>query len=403
MGKQLISHNLARAGYGAAMGNSLGTMGYPLGDLADLYRGPGPWTVVQLEVGRDVQPAGDAIKLRWRNVRDLLEKEGAPSADLSAVEEALESPVQGSGGAVRYLLVGRDGVVADEVLDAAAGSTNTGSNGALPVLAPLVDQGTRRLPYLLVEAGREGARLTAAQRGNGPETVEEVSGETLHLTKVRGGGWAHRRMQQTAEEVWRRNAVEVAEDVERLRRQVGVRLVVLTGDVRAREQVAAHLTSEARNQLVELDVHTKPAGSEDAEVSDTVAGRLAELARQERLEALDRYGDGRTAGMAVSGLGEVVHALRQGQVEVLMVDAELLAGRTVLALTTEPWLALSPGEVTGTDVLAEVDAVEGIIRAGALTDAALLSYNRDGDGAGIPDGQGVAALLRWPVGPRSAE
>jgi Bacterial archaeo-eukaryotic release factor family 2 len=399
----MISHMFQCTGYRADMGNSFGSMGYSLGDLGDLYRREGPWTTVQIEIGRDVQPAGPAIELRWRNVREVLEKQGAPSAHLEAVDAALGSPAQGAPGAVRYVLVGREGVVIDEVVNDSAVAPNTATFGELPVLAPLAQHDAHQLPYLLVEAGREGARLTAAQPGTGPEAVEEVSGETLHLTKVRSGGWAHRRMQQTAEEVWRRNAVEVAADVERMRRRTGARLVVLSGDVRAREQITAHLTSEALDQLVEVDVHSKPAGAADADVPDLVADRLAEIVEEERREAVERYGDGHGTGLSVSGLGQVVHALRQAQVEVLMMDRVALHGRSALALADEPWVALSPADVTGSAVLTEVDATEAIVRAGALTGAAFVPFEPDGGGSSFPGGHGVAAVLRWPVGPPAAE
>lgn len=370
-------------------------MSYPLRRLAETYRQPGPWATVQIDVSRDVQPAAQTIELRWRGLREDLAAQGAPDDYLDAVEGVLRTPAEASVVACRYLLVNDQGVVVDEILHRSGSCDNQAAFAALPYAAALVAGGAHDLPYLVVEAARDGARVAAFRASGRPVVVEEVIGEDVHLSKSPGGGWAHRRFQQTTEEVWRRNAQEVAEDVERARKQASAQLIVLSGDVRAREQLLAQLPEEAKSQLVELDVHTRPAGSDDSAVEDAVADQLAEIADRERQRAVDRFGEGKGPGLAVAGLGETVHALRQAQVGVLLVDFAKLGDRTLLALRDEPWLATSPEGVTGTEVLAEAPAAEVLIRAGALTDSLLLPMDIEELGGR----DGAAALLRWPVGP----
>lgn len=370
-------------------------MSYPLRRLAEIFRQPGPWATVQLDVSRDVQPAAQTIELRWRGLREDLAAQGAPDDFLDAVEDALRSPAEASVVACRYLLVSEDGVVVDEILHRSGSCDNEATFAELPYTAALVAGGAHDLPYLVVEAARDGARVTAFRASGRPVIVHEVIGEDVHLSKSPGGGWAHRRFQQTTEEVWRRNAQEVAEDVERARKQASAQLIVLSGDVRAREQLAAQLPEEARSQLVELDVHTRADGSDGSAVQEAVADQLAEIADQERRRAADRFGEGKRSGLAVAGVGETVHALRQAQVDVLLVDFAKLGDRTLLVLRSEPWLATAPEGVTGTEVLSEAPAAEALIRAGALTDALLLPMGTEEIGAQ----DGVAALLRWPAGP----
>jgi hypothetical protein len=121
---------------------------------------------------------------------------------------------------------------------------------------------------------------------------------------------------------------------------------------------------------------------------------MAEAEERHLLDRLARKaGEGQRTSAA--GLGATVDALRQGQVETLLLDPAALDGRDLLALDAAPWVAMAPEEATGAEVLADVPATQALLRAGALTDADVLVV--DAERLARPDG--VAALLRWPVGP----
>lgn len=372
-------------------------MSYPLSRLSRLYREPGPWTFVQLDVGLDPHGPGQALRLRWDGIRNILREKDVPPKQLNALDDLFESAAEQAGSACRFVLVGSTGIVVDETLDAGTSCMNEAAVDKIPLLAPLVRRHAHDLPYLVVEAGRDGARISAFRSDGRPVSAVDVEGETVHLTKVHGGGWAHRRFQQTTEEVWRRNAQEVGGVVERYWTQAGSRMVVLTGDVRAREQLRMQLPPALRESLVELDVQTRPPGAEEQAVADAIVAHRDELAEQERERLAERFGAGRPRGLAVDGIGATVYALRQAQVEYLVLDFEALEGRTLLALHDEPWVASGPEGVTGTGVLTEAPAVDVLIRAGALTDARLLPA---GPEAGDVRSDGVSALLRWPTGPQ---
>lgn len=372
-------------------------MSYPLSRLSHLYREPGPWTFVQLDVGLDPHGPGQALRLRWDGIKNILLEKDVPPEQFAALDRLFEGASEQAAGACRFVLAGPAGIAVDETLDAGTSCVNRAAVDRIPMLSPLIRRHAHDLPYLVVETGRDGARISAFRADGRPVSAVDVEGETVHLTKVHGGGWAHRRFQQTTEEVWRRNAQEVGEAVERYWNQAGSRMVVITGDVRAREQLRSQLPSALRENVIELDVQTRPPGTEEKVLADAIAAHRDELAEQERNRLTERFGAGRPRGLAVDGIGATVHALRQAQVEYLVLDLEALEGRTLLALRDEPWVASGPEGVTGTSVLTEAPAVDVLIRAGALTDARLLPA---GPEAGEVRSDGVSALLRWPTGPQ---
>jgi hypothetical protein len=369
-------------------------MSYPLAELAEFYRTPGPWSSIHLEMGWEVPDASRALELRWRALRERLDDQGAPRRHLETVDDLLNATAQPGGTACRHLVIG-DEVAVDRTIRHDAPCASEARYSEVPSVAAVVEADAREAPYLVVEAARDGATISAYRADGTPVLEDEVVGETANLTKVRGGGWAHRRFQHTTEEVWRRNAKVVLEDVERVLRQLPARLLVLSGDVRAREKMKAQLTDELGSLMIEVDRHTKPEGADDHTVSSALAEVLAEQEEGERVRFLERFGDAQRDNRAVAGTGSTVHALRQAQVGVLLASLTELADRDLLALRSEPWLATSPEGITGAESIGPVPAADALLRAGALTGARYLPM----PAGRMPAGEGMAALLRWPVGP----
>ena len=373
-------------------------MTYPLRQLADVFGAPGPWSTAYVDARHDTEDAPHAGQLRWRAVRQALTDRGAPEEDLAALDAAVAAPTEIGGEACRYLLAGQGRVVLDEVMPGAPVGPDVAVHGALPDVLPLVLHRLHEVPYVVVEAGREGAHVSA-HCASRPTTVAEhdVAGETDRMRKVQAGGWSHRRYQQHAEEVWARNAAAVAEDVARTVQQTGADVVVLAGDVRARELLTDSLPPGVRSLLVQVDVHTRAPGADHGALDSALHEHLDDKAEAEERHLLDRLATKAGEGQRTSavGLGATVDALRQGQVETLLLDPAALDGRHLLALEAAPWVAIAPDEATGAEVLAEVPATQALLRAGALTDADVLVV--DAERLARPDG--VAALLRWPVGP----
>jgi hypothetical protein len=93
-------------------------------------------------------------------------------------------------------------------------------------------------PYIVAEVGRDSGEIKLHYAGSGaPASTEEVQGSSEHLSKFPGGSWSQGRFQHHTEEVWRRNADQVAGEIDPIVSSSGARLVVLAGDIRARGRI----------------------------------------------------------------------------------------------------------------------------------------------------------------------
>jgi hypothetical protein len=364
--------------------------------IAELYRSEAPLTTVYADASEDTNDPHRTRELRRRALREELAAAGAPSSDLAVIDEILSRPSH-VGGPVSHFLVIRNGeVLVQELLPGPPRAEHAVSYGLVPALLPVLMHRPRELNYLVVEANREGGVVKLFRLGSAaPETEQEIEGETEQIRKVQLGGWSHRRFQQHAEEAWKRNEAQIAGSVDELVRTEKVELVLISGDVRATQLLRDQLGSAAQKVAVLVAGNTRAEGSSDQPLEHELETRIAELLALEERNALDRLAQetASTGGLGEVGLGAVVHALQQSQVDTLLVSPRLLGDRTLLALATEPWVATTPEETLGATVVGHVPAADALVRAAVLTDAKVM---------GLGDQelqQGVAALLRWPTGP----
>ena len=367
---------------------------------ADLYRKPGPWCVAYVEAGAGTVEGMEAAEARPGNVRRALAAQGAPAADLDAIETAVD-PARGVPGPVsRFVLVRQGTVELNELLPGPLVTPKQTLVAPIPDLLPLFKHRPEEFPYIVVEVSREGGDIRLEYVGRpGPASVEDVEGSTGDIRKLSGGTWGQDKMQRRTEEVWRRNADEVAAQIDRIVDGSGARLIVLAGDVRARGLVQDQL-AEAHKPLVSmLDSHTRTAGPHNDSFEDRVRELIALRWAEEQQQIMDRLAlqQGQANPESAGGIGAVVHALQQAQVDTLILNDSALADRELLALGAEPWLATAEEQALGAEVLGKVAAPAALLRAASLTDAHLLLVP---DGV-LPDGVDVAALLRWPAGPEA--
>ena len=364
---------------------------------AELFRSKGPWCTVYTDISTGTVDSLRAGEVRPENVRRRLEQLGASRADLDAVENAIR-PAPGQPDPVsRYLLV-RDGTVEiDEVLPGPLAGPEVLRVDAFPDLTPLLRHRPEDFPYVVAEVSRDGGeiRLQHASR-RGAEDEQQIEGETEHLKKFSGGGWAHLRWQRHTEDVWRRNTEQVAEQIDRAVAQSGARLVVLAGDIRARGLVEEQLSKATQPLVSVVDANTRAGGSESADLEEQVGARVAEALARRQQQLIERLAEqeNRPDRTAVHGVEPVVAALQQAQVETLLIDEAALGAETELfALEAEPWIAAdrSAAEALGVRVVGRAPAAEALVRASVLTDARPVFL---APGA-LPDGTDVAALLRW--------
>lgn len=350
--------------------------------VRDLVDRPGPFVTVHAEVGRTTEDALQQLDARWTTIRHALEHEHVDDALIEQIGARLheQPPV---GGPARRTLVAEGGeVVFDDIQAGASSWQETVEVDLLPDLSGWLVQATRQIPFVLVVADREGADI-GFHTGLAETTHEDVvvDGDDFPITKVPEGDWAQKQYQRSAENTWKRNAGEVADEV---RHRIGDhRLVVLAGDERA-----CHDIQEALSGLTVPVVHVTGGGraagaSEEALWSD-VRRVLADFEAHDEQDVVDalleRTGQG--AG-AARGLDEVLEAFVRGQVERLVVDLD--AARE---MTVDP--ADHPGLRLPESVAGEVPADRVLLAAAAATDADVAVLPKE-----QTKGQGVAALLRW--------
>jgi hypothetical protein len=369
-----------------------------LKEYADLYKLPGPWCTAYVDAGTGTVDTLEAADVRPGNARAQLEAQGASAADLDAVEQSLQPEAGIPAPVSRFVLVHQGKAEINEVLAGDRVLPERISVDPIPDLLPLVKHRPEDLPYVVAEVSREHGEIRLYHAGAGaPDSTREVQGETEHVSKFQGGGWAHLRFQHHTEDVWRRTADEVAGEIDRVVAESGARLIVLAGDIRARGLVQEQLSKASQDLVSVVDSHTHTQGADDALLDDQVNQRVAELWAAEQQEVMDRLAmqEGQANPESATGIGAVVHALQQAQVDVLILNDAALTERTLLALDAEPWIATAEEESLAANVLGKVPAPAALLRAAALTDARVLLV----PGPVLPEGVDVAALLRWPTGP----
>lgn len=369
-----------------------------LKEYAELYRLGGPWCTAYVDAGTGTVDTLEAADVRPGNIRATLEAAGAPPEDLDAMEQALQPEAGVPSPVSRFVLVHQGKAELNEVLPGDRVGAERISVDPIPDLLPLVKHRPEEFPYVVAEVSREHGEIRLHYAGAGaPASRQEVQGESEHVSKFQGGGWAHLRFQHHTEDVWRRNADQVAEEIDRVVSSSGARLVILAGDIHARRLVQEQLSKASQSLVSVIDSHTHTAGADSALLEDQVNQRVAEQWASEQQEIMERLAmqEGQANPESATGVGAVVHALQQAQVEVLILDEATLSERTLLALDAEPWIATAEEESLGANVLGKVAAPAALLRAAALTDARVLLV----PGPVLPDGVDVAALLRWPTGP----
>ncbi|MGQ1838975.1 baeRF2 domain-containing protein [Kocuria turfanensis] len=366
---------------------------------AELFKSTGPWCTVYTDISTGTVDSLHAIDVLPENICRELEQQGAPKADLAAVEAAVR-PAEGVPDPVcRYLLV-RDGAVEiNEVLPGPLAGRGVLEVGEVPDLTPLFRHRPDDFPYVVAEVGRDGGEicLEYASRARALDE-QQIEGETEHLKKFPGGGWSQGRWQRHTEDVWRRNTEQVAEQIDKVVAESGAQLVVLAGDLRARGLVEDQLSKATRALVSVVDANTRAEGSQSADFAHQVEGRVAEVIAHRQHELLERLAEqqGRPDPTAVSGIEPVVSALQQAQAETLLIDdTHLDAEQELLALDAEPWVAVTESEAVGARVLGRVRADAALVRAAVLTDGRPVFVP---PGA-LPDSTDVAALLRWRAAP----
>jgi hypothetical protein len=366
-----------------------------LSDLTPVLAAQGPFVTVHVGAESAVEQAADRYELAWRNVDKRLAELDLPEQLREAVSAARGDHADGSARLV-LASVPEGRVVLSEPV-ATRPAVDVVEVRPLAHVIPLISDVTARVPHVVVTADRTGADVTAAFDVDKVAREVTVKGTTLHLHKVQGGGWSHRRYQHRAENQWAKNGEEIAATAVALAEQIDAQLIVSTGDERETDLVHKALPGPWQDKHVIVPGGRGEGGEDflDQRVRDTVALHVA----HETLDLLGRFAQERgQTRRACDGLEDVVHALRKAQVESLLVTTELTGASEqppTAWFSGEPSvIGLTREEVTGlgADDAQEGPAVDVLIRAAVATGAEVHLVPHEP--ATAPNG-GVGAVLRY--------
>jgi peptide subunit release factor 1 (eRF1) len=247
---------------------------------------------------------------------------------------------------------------------------------------------------LVVLADRAGADIVVSTRGDDSEvqSVGAGGGDDPYLRKSQPGGWSQRRYQNRAENLWDRNAKQVADQVTELVDQHGAQLVLVAGDVRALEKLRQHLPERVAGLVREIEGGRAPGTSVD-QLADEVVKLVSTAVAEQTVALLRTFREERgQQDLGTEGVASTLAALASAQVDTLLVHDDPDDARTA-------WFGPEPGMVAedaqtlrdlGVDLPSEGRLVDVAIRAAFTTGAAVRV---------VPSGRSVAeglgAILRF--------
>ena len=370
--------------------------------LERVFAAPAPFATVCADVTHNTENADTEVGLRVRAIGEELTGQGAPEPVVAAVRDRLLATNEGGQAGTlrgRALVVAADGsVVLDQPL-VAAPMGEIAEWSPQPDLLPVLRQLPGRVPHVVVLTDRVGADITYVSSPGEVVETETVEGDSFQIRKFPGGGWAHHRYQHNTENKWVHNADDVAQHISSTVRRLGPRFVLVAGDVRARQILTDRAGDLWSDLIVSMDEGGRAAGADREPVDRREAELVAEHEAREIATVTEQLEAAGAHGLAVTGTGAVVDALRKGQVETLVLadepeDEKLLVGDDplVLAVDQQDMDALGThGDVVPHD--------RALLAAAVATRAAVVVAPR----AALPDGVAVAAVLRYSDTPTGAD
>ena len=370
--------------------------------LERVFAAPGPYATVCADVTHNTENADAEVDLRVRALTAKLGEQGAPEPVVAAVRDRLLEINEGSEAGTlrgRALVVASDGsVVLDQGL-VAAPTREIADWSPQPELLPLLRQLPGRVPHVVVLIDRVGADITYIGATGQVEAEDTVEGDDFQIQKVQVGGWAHHRYQHNSENKWVHNADRVAEHLASMARRLDPRFVLVAGDVRARQILTDRASDVWKDLVVSMDEGGRAAGADRQPVDRREAELVAEHEAREIATVAEQIEAAGAHGLAVTGTGAVVDALRKGQVETLVLadepeDEKLLVGDEPLTLGVDQ----HDMDALGTHG-SVVPHDRALLAAAVATSAGVVVAPR----AALPGGAPVAAVLRYSDTPGGSD
>lgn len=303
--------------------------------LQSIYNHDGPFATVYLEGRPSGEDARQELRLRWKALRERLQREDAPEAPLTAIDSALEASLSGEEQADgRILVANSDGVMLHAPWDAAIGSGDNAVWQELPEVGPYLREQSRAVRVLLVVASQVSARVrqeVIAPQHQPRELAEEdvaatdiehprgQGGEQRHMVhKPRGQAESQGRIQRRADEATKAYGKEINDELQTITAEFQPHVVLLAGETKGREAARAELTDELARLVTETDRGGEGAGDSESALTDELLRTAAQVRQNQEEQRRQSWSAAMAHELAAEGAGDVAHAAEQGAVETLL-------------------------------------------------------------------------------------
>ncbi len=352
---------------------------------------PGPFASVYFDDSHDTEDAATQLDLKWRALREELERQGADESVTAGIGRAimdLRPPIGRSGRAV---VASAAGVVLNEHLHRPTAEPIVRVS-ELPYLMPIFEHGFDERDYVLVVVDHAGADITTHVNGTlNSETVDGAGYPVHHAAGAETSGPGD--PQPRSEEAARKNIRAVADRVRELMDDKSMEVLFVVGEVHSRSDLLAQLPERIRDRAVPLRVGARHSGHSYDEIERAIEAESARRRIRVIDDAAERFNAeiGRKEGLAAEGLGPVCSALRQGAIDTMII-ADEIDDLTVVA--DEDMTTLAPNA----DTLSEQGAAPGkTLRADEALPMFAVSIGASlvRTDERISPADGIAAVLRY--------
>ncbi|WP_354637268.1 Vms1/Ankzf1 family peptidyl-tRNA hydrolase [Kitasatospora camelliae] len=359
--------------------------------LRELLAAPGPFLSVYFDL--DVRPEmGLDAEERWQGLCRDLAAHGATGGDLDALTQRFLSSQPGSGVLAAFAAGGE--VRLSAVLPGCE-QRDLAVSGPLPHLLPLLGWRQDHPAHVVAVVDRTGADLQLFPAGATEGARRTVTGPDDEIERNRPGGTSQMRYQHRAEDSWEHNAGKVAEALGTALAEVDAHVLMLAGDVRARQYLTKHLPAWIRH---DVSIHPVSGGrSPDGSWPQRMVQVDAEThkaGQDETAALLHAYGEQLSPrGHAVEGIYATLRALADGQLRTLLITDDPASRRTA-------WFGPGPTDIAdastafteSTKGLVRAPLADAAVRAALLTGAAVRVLRPGTTGA---PAQGIGGLTRY--------
>lgn len=357
-----------------------------------LAKAAGPFASVYFDDSHDGADAADQLDVKWRDIRAQLEQLGASAEIIDTVGGAVLNHRPAVGRRGRAVIATGDRVLIDEQLNSPPPAPVIRLSD-YPYVLPLLGHEMHRPTYVFAAIDHTGADVTVYEGHTSSSTNVEGSGYPVH--KPASAGWkGYGDLQHTTEEAIKVNCRVIADHLTRLVDQANPAVVFLCGEVRARTDVLAELPKRVTQRVSQLHAEGHRGEINYAEIYRLTTPEFARRDEATLADVIDRLQAeiGRGSGLAADGLTAVCAALRDGDVETLIVgemgDATVVTGAALTAVAPNADVLSGFGEP-----VARVARADEALPFCAIASGANLIRVDDR----ITPGDGVAALLRYPA------